>query len=282
MSRQTTGARRRARTRPAVFAALAALVLSGLGVPAVSAHDGEDHFGSPYVPPPVTAAGPVGGAYSNVAQRDRHEVWLVDQSNTDNTSAPSFGGRIYIYDGSDLRHDTAAAQAEVVELSAATADLCREATGVTPVRPHMIYFNATQSHAVLSFVASGHVVIIDASTREPAACFRTEVGAAGAVQAHAAVPTPDDRFIIVANQNGKKSSGSAPTTPAAPSAKRPRRRSAWPPATPPTATRSRPRATRPCALTTRRSARSSPPAATRRSSRCAEAASLLSTRTRRP
>jgi DNA-binding beta-propeller fold protein YncE len=152
----------------------------------------------------VTSAGPVSGAYKNVGKRDRHEVWVVDQSNTNNSSAPTFGGRIHIYDGGALRGDTSQAQAEVVELSAATADLCRTATGANPVRPHMIYFNSTQTHAVLAFVASGHVAIFDAATREPVACFRSEVGAGGAIQAHAAVPTPDDRYIIVANQNGKK------------------------------------------------------------------------------
>ncbi|HVH42826.1 MAG TPA: hypothetical protein VM925_10805, partial [Labilithrix sp.] len=53
-------------------------------------------------------------------------------------------------------------------------------------------------------VASGHVVFFDANTRQPVACFRTEVGAGGARQAHAIWPTGDDRYILVANQNGKK------------------------------------------------------------------------------
>lgn len=183
----------------------AGLVLAGLlGSGTATAHDGVDHFESAYVPPPVTTPGPVSGAYKNVNTRDRHEVWVVDQSNTNNTSAPTYGGRIHIYDGGELRGNTSQAQAEVVELSAATADLCRAETGANPVRPHMIYFNSTQTHAVLAFVASGHVVIFEAVTRQPVACFRSEVGAGGAVQAHAAVPTPDDRYIIVANQNGKK------------------------------------------------------------------------------
>lgn len=190
---------------PRILATAAALVLAALlGASSAAAHDAEQHHDSVYAPPPVVDAGPVSGAYTNVAKRDQHEVWLVDQSNTDNASAPTFGGRIHIYDGAALRGDTAEAEAEVVELSAATADLCRTSTGANPVRPHMIYFNAAQTHAVLSFVASGHVVIFDAPTREPLACFRSEPGLGGARQAHAAVPTPDERFIIVANQNGKK------------------------------------------------------------------------------
>ena len=76
-------------------------------------------------------------------------------------------------------------------------------TGANPVRPHMIFFNSTGSHAVLAFVASGHVVFFDAATRAPVACLRSSPGAGGARQAHAAVPTRDDAAVLVANQNGK-------------------------------------------------------------------------------
>jgi hypothetical protein len=56
----------------------------------------------------------------------------------------------------------------------------------------------------LTFVASGHVVIFEAATRTPVGCVRTSVGAGGQRQAHAAQPTPDDAYILVANQNGKR------------------------------------------------------------------------------
>jgi hypothetical protein len=68
----------------------------------------------------------------------------------------------------------------------------------------MLFFNAAHSHAILSFVASGHVVVFEAATRTPVACVRTSVGAGGQRQAHAATPTPDDAYILVANQNGKR------------------------------------------------------------------------------
>jgi hypothetical protein len=68
----------------------------------------------------------------------------------------------------------------------------------------MLSFNATHSHAILTFVASGHVVVFEAATRTPVACVRTSVGAGGQRQAHAAQPTPDDAYILVANQNGKR------------------------------------------------------------------------------
>jgi hypothetical protein len=61
-----------------------------------------------------------------------------------------------------------------------------------------------ESHAILSFVASGHVVFFDAGTRQPLRGFRTEVGTGGARQAHAIRPTPDGRHVLVSNPNGKK------------------------------------------------------------------------------
>jgi hypothetical protein len=93
--------------------------------------------------------------------------------------------------------------ADVIDLSGDTAALCMAETGANPVRPHMLLFDSAHEHAVLSFVASGHVVVFDAQTREPMDCVRTSVGAGGARQAHAAFPAPDDSYILVANQNGK-------------------------------------------------------------------------------
>ena len=57
--------------------------------------------------------------------------------------------------------------------------------------------NASQTHAIISFVVSGHVVILDAATRT--IVFAVDVGA----QAHVAVPALDESYILVANQNGK-------------------------------------------------------------------------------
>lgn len=123
------------------------------------------------------------------------EVWAIDQSNTTGTTS---GGAIHVYDGSALNGAAAAtAQSERVDLGTAATSLCLTQTGTAPVRPHMLFFNTGQSHAILSFVATGHVVFFDASTRAPVACI--DVGA----QAHAAVPSPDESYVVVANQNGK-------------------------------------------------------------------------------
>ena len=130
------------------------------------------------------------------------EVWLVDQSNS---PGKTFGGRISIFNGDDISGSSAsgAVASAAIDLGTDTAALCLTQTGANPVRPHMIFFNSTQSHAVLAFVASGHVVFFNAKLRTPVACLRASIGAGGARQAHAAFPTPDDSAVLVANQNGK-------------------------------------------------------------------------------
>ncbi len=130
------------------------------------------------------------------------EVWVADQSDT----RPGHGGQLLIYDGAHLMGRAAARARPIarIDLGGATSDMCRTSTGRAPVRPHMVQFNDTHTHAVLSFVASGHVVIFDAGARTPIACFETTIGSTGTRQAHAAFPAPDGSFILVANQNGKR------------------------------------------------------------------------------
>ena len=131
-----------------------------------------------------------------------YEVWAIDQSNSPGTT---FGGTLYVWDGRDLERGplVASAPVEKIDLGGATAALCLERTGANPVRPHMMAMNPAQTHAVISFVASGHVVFMDAATRRPVACFRTSAGAGGARQAHMSTPSPDGTYVTVANQNGK-------------------------------------------------------------------------------
>ncbi len=129
------------------------------------------------------------------------EVWLVDQSNS---AGVAYGGGIHIWDGTAFpRGGGSPGASEFIDLGGATAALCQAQTGASPVRPHMLFFTTNNRHAVLSFVASGHVVVMDAATRAPIACLRTTPGAGGARQAHAAVPAVDGSYILVANQNGK-------------------------------------------------------------------------------
>lgn len=134
--------------------------------------------------------------------KGQYEVWAIDQSNSPGTG---FGGALYIWDGRDLEKldHTGTAPATRIDLGGAAAALCFASTGVNPVRPHMMAMNPAQTHAVISFVATGHVLFMDAATREPVACFRTSPGAGGARQAHMSTPSPDGTYVTVANQNGK-------------------------------------------------------------------------------
>ncbi|KAG2444423.1 hypothetical protein HXX76_001176 [Chlamydomonas incerta] len=117
----------------------------------------------------------------------QYEVWIVDQADTSNgTSLIGYGGYVHIFKSYDLSKP-----AQVVDLGKAASQLCLEKTGA-------------RTHAVVSFVASGHVLVIRADDRTPLACFRTTPGFNGARQAHAAFPTGDNRYVVIANQNGKK------------------------------------------------------------------------------
>jgi DNA-binding beta-propeller fold protein YncE len=132
----------------------------------------------------------------------RYEIWAIDQSNSPGTT---FGGTLYIWDGHDLenRRRAPSTPVEKIDLAGAAAALCLASTGANPVRPHMLAINPSQTHAIISFVASGHVLFMDAATRLPVACFRTSPGAGGARQAHMSSPSPDETYVTVANQNGK-------------------------------------------------------------------------------
>jgi DNA-binding beta-propeller fold protein YncE len=132
----------------------------------------------------------------------KYEVWAIDQSNSPGTT---FGGTLYIWNGDDLEnlHGAAVALAEKIDLGGAAAALCLSSTGANPVRPHMMAMNPSQTHAVISFVATGHVLFMDAATRAPVACFRMTPGAGGVRQAHMSTPSPDGTYVTVANQNGK-------------------------------------------------------------------------------
>lgn len=131
----------------------------------------------------------------------RYEVWAIDQSNS---PGRTYGGTLYVWDGEKLANGSSADAPETVDLGGPAAAACLAATGANPVRPHMVAFNAEHTHAVVSFVASGHVLLLDAATREARACVRTSAGAGGARQAHFAAPSPDGAYVVVANQNGKR------------------------------------------------------------------------------
>lgn len=130
----------------------------------------------------------------NAVYAKEYEVWVLDQSDT----TADGGGTLYIYDGSELNgHDAGQAIPEVIDFAGSVRSLCLSQTTTAPRRPHMMAFNKAQTHAIISFVATGHVLFMDAETRTPLTCI--DVG----VQAHAAIPSHDESFVIVANQAGK-------------------------------------------------------------------------------
>ena len=140
-----------------------------------------------------------------------YEVWTIDQSDSAVTAGGSgYGGLLHIYPSAGLEADAASASPETVDLGGAASKMCFDKTGAWPVRPHMLVFNGGDGHvpggsrhAVISWVVSGHVLFLDAGTRRPIDCLRTSAGAGGARQAHAVWPTPDQQWLLVANQNGK-------------------------------------------------------------------------------
>jgi YVTN family beta-propeller protein len=67
----------------------------------------------------------------------------------------------------------------------------------------MLTMNKANTHAIISFVASGHVLFMDTGTRRPITCIRTSVGSTGVRQVHQSYPSPDETYVAVANQNGK-------------------------------------------------------------------------------
>lgn len=145
----------------------------------------------------VVVAGP-----APASGNDSYEVWAIDQSNSPGLA---FGGTLYIWSGKDLErgHTGQPAVPVEVDLAGAVSSMCLAQTGVNPVRPHMLAINASQTHAIISFVATGHVVFLDAATRLPVGCVRTSIGAGGARQVHFAIPSPDETYVVAANQNGK-------------------------------------------------------------------------------
>ncbi len=129
-----------------------------------------------------------------VAQAEAYEVWLTDQSDTGKES----GGFLYIYDGAQLAANPSTVKPnQTIDFSGDIGKFCEEATKKPVRRPHMLFFNAKQDHAIISFL-SGQVLFMDAATKKPDACLSM------GKNVHAAWPTPDQKMAIAANIAEKK------------------------------------------------------------------------------
>lgn len=125
---------------------------------------------------------------------EAYEVWLTDQSDTGKES----GGYLYIYDGGQLASNPVSAKpTATIDFSGEINKFCEEATKKPLRRPHMLFFNRDQDHAILSFL-SGQVLFMDAKTRKPEACLLM------GKNVHAAWPTPNQKMAIAANIAEKK------------------------------------------------------------------------------
>lgn len=123
-----------------------------------------------------------------------YEVWLTDQSDTGKES----GGYLHIFDGAQLAANPSAAKPiQTIDFAGDLGKFCEEATKKPVRRPHMLFFNAKQDHAIISFL-SGHVLFLDAATKKPDACLSM------GKNVHAAWPTPDQKMAIAANIAEKK------------------------------------------------------------------------------
>ena len=122
-----------------------------------------------------------------------YEVWVIDQSD----SSKDGGGTLYIYDGESLAKDAKSAKAETVDLGDKIAEACKEVGGY-PKRPHMIFFTKDGKYGILSYVASGHVVFLDAAARAPIGCVSL------GKNAHATFPAANMKLAIGANIAEKK------------------------------------------------------------------------------
>ncbi len=116
------------------------------------------------------------------ASATHHEVWVVDQAD-----AANGGDMLYVFTGPGISPESVPLGAQAVGIGDGPGN-----------RAHLLLFNITQTHGVLANVATGHVYILRASDRSIIASI--DVGD----QAHGAMPSPDDRWILVANQNGKR------------------------------------------------------------------------------
>jgi hypothetical protein len=123
-----------------------------------------------------------------------YEVWLTDQSDTGKES----GGFLYVYDGAQLSANPGTAKpTQTIDFSGDLGKFCEEATKKPVRRPHMLFFNAKQDHALISFL-SGHVLFLDATTKKPDACLSM------GKNVHAAWPTPNEKMALAANIAEKK------------------------------------------------------------------------------
>jgi hypothetical protein len=139
-------------------------------------------------------------------KKQGYEVWLSDQVNTQGISGDNHdgthGGKVHIYDGSDLEQNPPVNRPRVLDVTDHLFPDADQTTGAHVARIHGILPSPDHRYLTLNFVASGHLGIVDGETKTPVCLFRTTETATGR-QNHMSFWTPDGKAIIVANQNGR-------------------------------------------------------------------------------
>lgn len=136
---------------------------------------------------------------------DNYEVWLSDQTNSKGISVAAdtgtHGGFLRVYNSSDLKLEPPVNN----PLNLDAGDLFSNAlasTGSHVIRIHGMLPSPNHNYMNTNFVTSGHVGIIDARTKTAVALFRT-TGTSTGRQNHMSFWSPNGKYLLLANQNGK-------------------------------------------------------------------------------
>lgn len=132
-----------------------------------------------------------------------YEVWVSDQTNSAGISSASdtgtHGGFIRIYDSGCL-------EAKTINCPAGGSQVIDVATWVSgiglPTRLHGMLPSPNHNYMNVNFVVSGHLAIVDARSKNVVALFRS-TGTTTGRQNHMSFWSPDGRYLLVSNQNGK-------------------------------------------------------------------------------
>ncbi len=158
-----------------------------------------------------------------------YEVWVSEQTNSqpDPTTGYydtplAYGGRLLVYQGSDLEQTPPVDSPTVLDVTAVWSPMPPAPGGGNSwgnlTRIHGMIPSPNHNYLAVAFVASGHLGIIDARTQAPVALFRFQGTVAGNLdgagaaisgstasgrQNHLALWSPGGDYLLVSNQNGK-------------------------------------------------------------------------------